>query len=68
MMADGNPGSETLAFTSDPRELSLTVMEKIWGEAGFTENIKHLVWNMISLRSLLDTQVEMLGKLMDILL
>lgn len=65
MMVNGNPGSETLAFTSDPRELSLIVME-IWGEAGFTENIKHLVWNTLSLKSLLDTQVEMLGKPMDI--
>lgn len=66
MMVDGNSESETLAFTSGPRELSLTVMEKMWGEAGCTENIKHLVWNMLNLRCLLDTQVEKLGKLMNI--
>lgn len=54
MMIDGNPEFGILDFTSAPRQLWLIVMEKIWGGAGFTENIKNLVWNMFNLRCLLD--------------
>lgn len=53
MMVDGNSESETLAFTSGPRELSLTVMETMWGESGFTENIKHLVLEHVKFEMLI---------------
>lgn len=47
-------------------ERSLTVMEKIVGGPGFTENIRELSFEHVKYEMLIRIQVEMLGRLLDI--